>query len=92
MNLGDVDKLEKDIKKRKAAYKAVFDGAQAEIVLKDLARFCRAVDSSFDENPYKMAYIEGRREVYLRILTHIDQDIRPTSKLINQYEGEYDYD
>lgn len=87
-----VDEQMKTIKKRKAAYRAIFDGPQADEVLKDLARFCRAVETSFDESPYRMAFQEGRREVFLRIMTHLDHDIRDVSKLINQQQGEYDYD
>jgi len=54
---------------RKAAYKAVFrDGAVSDVVLHDLATFCRATESTFREDPRAHALLEGRREVYLRIM------------------------
>jgi len=83
-----IDDPMKNIKKRQAAYRSVFTGAESDKVLLDLARFCRAVETSFDDNPYRMAFQEGRREVFLRIMTYIDYDLRDVSKLINKEQGE----
>lgn len=72
------------------AYRMVFpqgdvpNKAYVDEVLEDLAWFCHANESSFDENPQRMAMHEGRREVYLRIQEWIDFD---TSQL---YENEED--
>jgi hypothetical protein len=49
------------------AYQKTFDGPHAQAVLKDLARFCRAHESTFDADPRVHAGLEGRREVWLRI-------------------------
>lgn len=42
------------------------------MVLKDLAKFCRAFDTTFHENERAHALIEGRREVWLRIQNHLN--------------------
>lgn len=59
---------------RKRAYDRVFDpaGVDQKIVLKDLARFCRADQSTFNPDPRVHALIEGRREVWLRIQTYLN--------------------
>lgn len=51
------------------AYNQVFnkDSQFAKLVLKDLARFCRAHESTFHADPRRHALLEGRREVILRI-------------------------
>ena len=49
------------------AYRTTFNGPLAQIVLKDLARFCRAHESTFEGDPRGHAQLEGRREVWLRI-------------------------
>ena len=60
--------------KRKAAYRAVFDVSAAKTpeVLKDLAKFCRANESTFHPDPRMHALLEGRREEWLRIKDHIE--------------------
>ena len=70
---------------RKRAYRRVFldgdgnIGPDAEIVLADLKRFCRAMSStvvvspvSKSIDPLAMAMAEGRREVWLRIMGHLN--------------------
>ena len=57
---------------RQQAYRAVFDGVQGEIVKRDLARFCRAFKSTFNPDPHVASKLDGRREVYLRILEHLE--------------------
>jgi len=58
------------IRRRRAAYRETFAGPVAQIVLADLARFCRANESTFHEDPRVHAVAEGRREVWLRIVNH----------------------
>lgn len=55
------------------AYNACFnfDAPQGFHVLKDLARFCRANESTFNPDPRTHALLEGRREVWLRIQEHL---------------------
>ena len=57
---------------RKQAYIRIFnpntpDGA---VVMKDLAKFCRANESCFRTDARAHAVAEGRREVWLRIVKH----------------------
>jgi hypothetical protein len=68
----------------------------AEIVLKDLARFCRAHQSTavFSRirgslDPLASARADGRREVYLRIVENLHLDER---FLVNLREGANDND
>lgn len=51
------------------AYNRVFDRKSpfTQQVLKDLANFCRAHDSTFHQDPRVHAVLEGRREVWLKI-------------------------
>lgn len=66
-----VDKLRAFISRRGSAYRAIFSGPNADLVLVDLASFCRAHQSTFHEDPRLSAMLDGRREVYLRIINHI---------------------
>lgn len=54
---------------RSVAYGRVFDPDSqfTAVVLRDLAKFCRAHDSTFHSDPRVHATLEGRREVWLRI-------------------------
>lgn len=51
------------------AYNRVFDRQSVHTapVLKDLARFCRAHQTTFHPDPRFHAVLEGRREVWLKI-------------------------
>lgn len=55
------------------SYKRAFptDNADTVAVLKDLAKFCRAVESTFHPDPRIAAQLDGRREVFLRIQQHL---------------------
>lgn len=59
---------------RKRAYQFTFndENIYARAVLKDLAKFCRAEQSAFHEDPRLHALIEGRREVWLRIQNYLN--------------------
>jgi hypothetical protein len=59
------------------AYNHVFDHKNVftHDVLKDLARFCRAHDSTFHKDPRIHAMLEGRREVWLRIQEMLQLDM-----------------
>lgn len=65
------DKLRLALLGRRHAYQTVFRGPQADVVLKDLARFCRANGSTFHDNERVQAKLDGRREVWLRIQHHL---------------------
>lgn len=63
------DRLRKYFHRRKIAYSRVFDvnNVFTDEVLRDLAKFCRAHESTFHTEPRVSAMMEGRREVWLRI-------------------------
>lgn len=68
----------------------------AEVILKDLARFCRAHRSTAvfsmtrgTLDPLGSAKADGRREVWLRIVEHLHLDDR---FLINLREGVEDHE
>lgn len=81
-------KLIEKLRKRKYAYRRMFLGddglnADGELVLADLAKFCRANSStavvspvSRAVDPIATAMAEGRREVFLRIVAHLHLDER----------------
>jgi hypothetical protein len=63
---------------RRHAYQVTFDGPEGRKVLLDLARFCRAHESTFHENERLSNQLDGRREVWLRIQQHMnmtDEDL-----------------
>lgn len=66
------DKLRRLIGGRQQCYRQTFRGPTAEVVLRDLARFCRANVSTFHEDARLHAVAEGRREVWLRIQQHLN--------------------
>lgn len=59
------------LRKRRMAYVHTFKGTPGEIVLADLAKFCRANESTFHPDPHVRCQLEGRREVWLRIQHHL---------------------
>lgn len=59
------------LSRRRTAYVRTFTGPFADEVLQDLARFCRANQSTFHPDPRAHAVAEGRREVWLRIQQHL---------------------
>lgn len=77
------------ITSRRQAYRTLFLGEDgflnpsAEIVLKDLAKFCRAHQSTAVRSPITgavdpiaSARADGRREAWLRMLEHLHLDDR----------------
>ncbi len=65
------DKLRSIFSTRQQCYRQTFRGPVADEVLRDLARFCRANTSTFHEDERLHALAEGRREVWLRIQSHL---------------------
>lgn len=57
---------------RRYDYRRTFRSPPGEAVLKDLAKFCRANVSTFHENDRAHCLAEGRREVWLRIVEHLN--------------------
>lgn len=88
------------ILRRKLAYRRLFFDASgninrdAEIVLADLRRFCRAHAStaiispvSKAVDPIAMAMAEGRREVWLRLMAHLHVDEKQVFNLVEADDG-----
>jgi hypothetical protein len=70
MNL--IERARQFLARRRTAYVKTFQGPFGEEVLADLARFCRANQSTFHSDPRVHAVAEGRREVWLRISQHLN--------------------
>lgn len=64
-------KQAKFLEERRMAYIQALSGPPGELILADLARFCRAEESCFHQDPRVHAVLEGRREVWLRIQEHL---------------------
>ena len=60
------------LSRRRTAYAKTFNGPFGVEVLEDLAKFCRAHESTFHADPRAHAVAEGRREVWLRIARHLE--------------------
>jgi hypothetical protein len=70
MNL--MDRAKQYLFRRRTAYIKTFQGPFGEEVLADLAKFCRANQSTFHSDPRVHAVAEGRREVWLRVSQHLN--------------------
>lgn len=68
---GVFEKAREVLFRRRTAYQQLFRGPNGQEVLADLAKFCRANDSTFHADPRVHAMLEGRREVWLRIQHHL---------------------
>ncbi len=67
-----IDKLKDFLHTRGQDYRHVFGGVHGERVLDDLARFCRANESTFHSDPRIEGVLQGRREVWLRVAAHLN--------------------
>lgn len=59
------------LRSRKRDYQFTFGSPAGQAVLYDLARFCRANQTTFSADARLHAVAEGRREVWLRIQNHL---------------------
>jgi hypothetical protein len=59
------------LNRRRYAFTQTFKGPYSDEVLKDLARFCRAHESTHDANERDSLVFEGRRQVWLRLQEHL---------------------
>jgi len=66
-----IDRMRRFLAGRRTAYVQTFRGPSADVVLADLAKFCRARESTFHPDARVHALAEGRREVFLRIQNHL---------------------
>ena len=75
------------MRSRKQAYQLTFSTPHGSQMLTDLAKFCRANQSCWDPDPRVHAVLEGRREVFLRIASHLNLN----HEQLNQLYGGYQY-
>lgn len=75
---------------RMLAYRQVFNpnSRDAERVLYDLAKFCRANETCFHADPRVHAVLEGRREVWNRIQHHLQLSDEQLWKLYSRKDLE----
>lgn len=59
------------LRRRRHNYRVVFDNPPGLEVLADLAKFCRAHETTFHADPRIHAVLEGRREVWIRLQNHL---------------------
>ena len=78
------EKVREFLGNRKRAYQQCFNTGPGKTVLADLARFCRAEATCFDTDPRVHAALEGRREVWLRIMQHLNVPIEELARLYGQ--------
>lgn len=62
------------LRRRKTSYQLAFGSPAGKAVLRDLAPFCRAAETTFHpmHDARVQAMLEGRRQVWLRICQHLD--------------------
>ncbi len=60
--------------RKQRAYEDMFGANHnaTKIVVSDLKKFCRYMESTYDPDPYRQSYLNGRRDVLERILSYID--------------------
>lgn len=77
------------INKRRRAYRDTFTGPAGKQVLADLRRFCRATLPTADVSNVNSTFLlEGRREVWLRITSHLNLTDEDIHQLIEEYDDE----
>lgn len=57
---------------RQQAYQQTFSNPVGQLVLSDLAKWCRAGRSTFDPNSRMSAYLQGRKDVFERIAKYMN--------------------
>jgi hypothetical protein len=81
-----IERMRHFVFNRQRAYIHTFD-LKSEVnqqVLSDLAKFCRAGESTFHTDPRVHAVLEGRREVWLRIQNHLKMDSETLYSLLER--------
>lgn len=68
------------------AYNMIFRSPAGAVILDDLARFCRGIGSTWSPDAREHARFEGRREVWHRIMEHLNLT---QEELIGLYSGQF---
>lgn len=74
------------LRHRKTAYTLTFRSPAGAEVLRDLAKFCRANTTTFHADVRVSAALDGRRDVFLRILQHLNLSVE---EMFDLYGGQY---
>lgn len=69
---------------RRRDYQFAFTSPSGQRVLHHLAKFCRANNSCFEDDPRRHARMEGRRDVWLLIERHLNLS---SEQLLSVYSG-----
>lgn len=81
------------LRKKEWAFRSIFSkengelNEAAKIALADLRLFCNGTKSNFSVDALEMARMEGRREVFMRIMTFLNYDY---SKVYDLEEDQID--
>lgn len=67
-------------------YKLVFGSPQGRAVLYDLMEHCGMLRSSYTKDANEVLFREGERNVVLRILQILDQDVKQLLERIEEHE------
>jgi hypothetical protein len=85
-----VKKLEGKKSQRKLdilkSYQDVFDSPQGKEVLHDMMKTNGMFSTTFNENPYTMAYLEGRRSFVADLLVLLGRDVTQIHKAMKEQE------
>lgn len=83
------EKVRRVLFDRQISYRHTFnpESQMAIIVLKDLAKFCRAHETTFHQDPRVHAMLEGRKEVWIRIQNFTNMDSETLYKLYTKVEN-----
>lgn len=77
------------LRRRRAAYAKTFNNPEGQKVLADLRRFCRASVPTADVNNVHTTFLlEGRREVFLRIISLLHLTDEDVMNLVEDYDRE----
>lgn len=76
------------LRRRRNAYQLKFPKANRanDLVLMDLAKFCRARKSCFHADPRMEAILIGRNEVWLRIMNHLNLTTEEVFEITTGYK------
>lgn len=92
------EKEEKALEKRAkksveliAKYQECFAGENGEDVIKDILKDCGIILPSFDPDPYRNAFNEGRKDVAFRLMRILQIDIHKYYKMIQEGLKPQDY-
>lgn len=68
------------------SYHKVFDSEEGREVLFDMMKTNGMFSSTFNENPYTMAYLEGRRSFISDLVALLGKDVSQIYKIMKEQE------